>query len=290
MSEYEEFIESFRPDLRPEMARFLADGNNPKSYLDFVHKELSGDFELFTKYKALPGVVKVRRLWTRSRTIRERFTDDHTNTLSVSFYHQRNLYLDLAVNDAGAYGILKNGKVWEDRWFDNVGLFSIWDGHWYDDFYPEFGVYVKNANTFAMLLPEKPTEYIMHKDMFPRPDGFDTISEFRKNGLPHYKGESQGNTWGRTIDWVRNERIILDDRTWLEPKFGINDRYYCGYYLTTKIGNGPADRRDFFYMGKVPDDFASDPRNKTVEAFLKLWTEADETGRAKLRDGLGYSI
>ena len=56
------------------------------------------------------------------------------------------------------------------------------------------------------------------------------------------------------------------------------------------IGNGPADRRDFFYMGKVPDDFTSDPRCKTVGAFLKLWTETDEAGRAKLRDGLGYSI
>lgn len=28
MNEYEEFIESFRPDLCPEMARFIADGNN----------------------------------------------------------------------------------------------------------------------------------------------------------------------------------------------------------------------------------------------------------------------
>lgn len=25
---------------------------------------------------------------------------------------------------------------------DNAGLFSIWNGHWYDGFNPEFGVYV----------------------------------------------------------------------------------------------------------------------------------------------------
>ena len=283
-SVYEEFFESFHSELLPELEKVLTTTDPCRLYMDLVHPDLWNTFDLYIKYKAIPGVFKVQRLWVRNPKILSRLKDTACCEQDIEFYNNY-LFLDIAMNAIDQFGIIKDGKIWNDMWFDNIGLFSSWAGHRFDDFKPKFGVYVKQGKSFAMLQAND------SDDMFDRTDKFDHISPFLEYGLPHYHEKSQMYC-GFHIDWVGNDIIGLDEYTRLLPDFNIYAHNYCGYYLAVKSYDGTWKTRDYLYLGKVREDLPEHYRakEKTVEDFLEQWSKADEEGRQKLRDGLGYTI
>lgn len=260
---YEDFLRDIHPELLDQFRLFSEEKDIYKQFITFAHPEFKADFKKYTEKLPEYYNYKVARFYVNNPELRK-----------LTYF--RDVGID---NDTKQFILLDEaGKPISNERYDNIGILSYkrdWEC-------PLFGVYVKKDDSYA-LLTTAPND----KELFRDPSYGRHLSKFEKYGLPHYKDVYQLFA-GMTMQWFKDETIILDENTKLVPYFKPNSHKMTAFKLAIKATDKYWKARNIYYVGKLPEYCTQ--RDRLLMDFLNDWNTASPERKAVLRDGLGYNI
>lgn len=267
---YRQFIEDIHPELLPHLNALHNENNAFKRLVETFRPELRTDFEKYTERLPETGEYRIVRLYVSNPEISK-----------LSFF------LDLARdNETGKYLFLaEDGKPANGDMFDNVGILSYKPGRYESSL---FGVYVRRGDSFACVFDDK------GEALYYYPSNGTRVGWFLKNGLPYFRFSNKRPDEriyqmfaGMKMQWLKDETIILDERTKIIPRLMPVSGHCIPCILAVKDNGGRWHGRRCVYRWPQPDPNLP---GKSLDDFMAEWNAADEAAREKLRNGLGYDI